>query len=82
MNFFGLIFTFKQEKLIFSLMETSKLHAFGKEDHFNILKGKYKSLKSFILGNVNLSKAEKDVELKNLENIFAKEKEESYKKNY
>jgi len=63
-------------------METTKLHAFGEKDHLKILKEKYYSLKSSILGNSNLDNAEKKVELKDIKESFKKEKSDSTKKNY
>ena len=58
-------------------MEELKLHSFGQNDHLELLKKKYESLKKKIKGNEKLNETEKNMELKTLTKSFEKEKKDS-----
>ena len=58
-------------------MEELKLHSFGQNDHLELLKNKYESLKKRIKGNEKLNEIEKTIALKNLTTSFEKEKKDS-----
>jgi len=58
-------------------MEELKIHSEGQNSHLIFIKEKYNKLKNSVKRNVNLTVDEKQIELKNLEEKFIKEKKDS-----
>ena len=58
-------------------MEELKIYSEGQNNHLIFIKEKYNKLKNSVKRNVNLTVDEKQIELKNLEEQFIKEKKDS-----